>query len=75
MIKTSNVDDGGETLSSAVIFDKLKWMTSQEAALYLRVSVGHIRNMVCKGKLRAYRLKSRLRFLRSELDNLMKPAF
>ena len=29
--------------TSATLFDKLKWMTSKEAAHYLRVSAGRVR--------------------------------
>lgn len=57
-----------DSLSSAVLFDKLKWMTSHEAAQYLRVSVGQIRNMVWRGQLKSYRIRNRLRFLRKDLD-------
>jgi excisionase family DNA binding protein len=61
--------------SSSVLFDKLKWMTSKEAAHYLRVSVGQLRNMVYRNQLKSYRLGEapRLRFLRSDLDQLVKP--
>lgn len=55
--------------SSAQLFDKLKWMNSEEAALYLRVTVGQLRNMVWRGQIKAYHLgKNRLRFLRNDLD-------
>ena len=57
--------------TDAVLFDKLKWLDSKEAATYLRVSVGQLRNMVWQGRIKAYRLSSRLRFLRSDLDWLM----
>ncbi len=58
-----------DEFSSAQLFDKLKWMTSEEAASYIRVSVGQLRNMVWRGQLKAYHLgKNRLRFLRSDLD-------
>ena len=52
-------------------FDKLKWMTSKEAAAYIRVSVGQLRNMVWRGQLRSYHLANRLRFMRSDLDHLL----
>ncbi|MCB0308781.1 MAG: M48 family metalloprotease [Bdellovibrionales bacterium] len=56
------------------LFDKLKWMTTQEAAFYLRVSVGQVRNMVWRRQVKVYRLQNRLRFLRSDLDALLKPS-
>ncbi len=64
-----------EELSSSALFDKLKWMNAKEAALYLRVSVGQIRNMVWRNQLRSYKIQNRLRFLRVDLDRLMKPLF
>ncbi len=61
--------------SPVEIFDKLKWMTSKEAASYLRVSVGQLRNMVWRGQVKSYHLKNRLRFLRSDLDVLLTPRY
>jgi len=74
-IGSAAVDSEVNSVSSALIFDKLKWMNSQEAALFLRVSVGQIRNLVWRGELKSYRLQNRLRFLRSDLERLVKPAF
>ncbi len=64
-----------EEFSSDALFDKLKWMNAKEAALYLRVSVGQIRNMVWRNQLKSYKIQNRLRFLRADLDRLMKPLF
>ena len=64
-----------EGFSSEMLFDKLKWMSAREAAFYLRVSVGQIRNMVWRGQLKSFKVQNRLRFLRSDLDRLMKPSF
>lgn len=63
-----------ENQNSAVLFDKLKWITTKEAAQYLRVSVGQIRNMVWRGQVASYRVNNRLRFLRSDLDKIVKPS-
>ena len=71
MKNVSELDAGVESLSSSLLFDKLKWMTSHEAAQYLRTSVGQIRNMVWRGQLTSYRIKNRLRFLRKDLDRLL----
>ena len=64
-----------ESTSEAQLFDKLKWLTSKEAAFLLRTSVGQVRNLVWHGRLKAYHLGSRLRFLRSDVENLLQPAF
>ncbi len=67
-------DEAVET-SDAMVFDKLKWLTSKEAAFLLRTSVGQIRNLVWRGKLKAYHFGTRLRFLRRDVENLLTPAF
>ncbi len=64
-----------EEVSSGALFDKLKWMNAREAAFYLRVSVGQIRNMVWRGQLKSYKFRNRLRFLRTDLERLVKPSF
>jgi excisionase family DNA binding protein len=51
---------------SGLFFENLKWITTKEASIYLRVSVGQIRNMVWRGQVPHYRLNSRLRFLKSD---------
>jgi excisionase family DNA binding protein len=73
MTKTYGVKAAEQSATSTQLFDKLKWMTSKEAAFYLRVSVGQLRNMVWRGQLRAYRFRNRLRFLRSELERQLSP--
>lgn len=73
----TNVTTEENTLSdtsSVLVFDKIKWMTSSEAAFYLRVSVGQIRNMVWRGQVKAYRMNNRLRFLRSDIEKCLRPA-
>jgi excisionase family DNA binding protein len=69
------VTESCEGFSSGALFDKLKWMNAKETALYLRVSVGQVRNMVWRGQLKSYKIKNRLRFLRLDLDRLMRPLF
>lgn len=63
-----------ENQNSALFFEKLKWITTKEAAEYLRLSVGQIRNMVWRGQFTSYRLNNRLRFLKSDLDKIMKSS-
>ena len=67
-------EDSGSLFSGELFFDKLKWMTSKEAAIYIRVSVGQLRNMVWRRQVHSYRLKGRLRFLRSDLDRIVEPS-
>ncbi len=72
MSSTNNVT--AEIQNSAQLFENLKWITTKEAAQYLRVSVGQIRNMVWRGQLPSYRINNRLRFLRSDIDKIVKPS-
>ena len=62
---------GREEPTTEPIFDNLVWMTSAEAAFYLRKSVGAIRTAVCRGQLCARKWRRRLYFKRSELDKLL----
>lgn len=62
---------GGDEISAEPIFDNLVWMTSAEAARYLRKSVGALRTAVCRKQLRARKWRRRLYFKRSELDRLI----
>lgn len=60
--------------SVMIFLNKLKWMNTREAATYIRVSVGQLRNMVLRRQIKCYRLQNRLRFLRTDLDNVLKPS-
>lgn len=49
-----------------------EWLTTEEAAGYLRISVGALRNMTSNGQVPYYKLAGRNRYKRDELRNLMK---
>jgi excisionase family DNA binding protein len=51
--------------------ENLKWLSTIEAAQYLRVSVGSMKNMVYRGQIRSRKLGRRNRFLREELDRVV----
>jgi len=46
-------------------------LTAQEAANYLRLSLGTVYNLVSKGRLRPGRAGNRLRFRREDLDRFL----
>jgi hypothetical protein len=48
-----------------------EWLTSEMAALYLKVSVGVLRNMTSNGLVPYHKLGSRNRYLREDLRNLL----
>jgi len=56
-------------------FENLTWLTSNEAADYLRLpSVGALRVLVCKRRLPFHKLGRSLRFKRVELDRLLEAS-
>jgi len=64
----------GERPPGLLFFDNLVWMTSADAANYLRKSVGALRVMVHRGQLRARKLGRRLYFKKSEIDHLLETS-
>ena len=61
-----------EVRSPRMIFENLTWLTSNEAAEYLRLpSVGALRVLVCKRRVPFHKLGRSLRFKRAELDRLL----
>jgi excisionase family DNA binding protein len=56
------------------LFDNLIWLNTKEAAEFLRVSPNSLRIMVCRGEIPSYKLGKRLRFKKSELDELLESS-
>ncbi len=52
----------------------MEWMTIEEAAKYLKVSVQSIRNYIKSGKLPSYRHGRLIRLKQSDLDAFLRPA-
>lgn len=71
MISSSNA---AEISSADALFDNLVWMTSEEAAAYLRTTVGALRTAVCRGQIRARKWRRRLYFKKIELDLLLESS-
>lgn len=67
MILPINADE-----NSAPIFDNLVWMTSAEAALYLRKSINALHTAVNRGQIRCRKWRRRLYFRKSELEKLLE---
>ncbi len=65
-----------ETLEpSTLLFNNLIWLTTAETALYLRKSQDAVRQMVCRGQLRARKFHRRLYFNKVELDQALNISF
>lgn len=59
--------------SSAIFENRVgEWLSSSEAAEYLRISPNAIRIMVCRGKLKSLKLGSRHRFHVNDLRRLLQ---
>lgn len=60
---------------SAMLFENLKWLTTDDAAKFLRKSTHAIRLMSYKGLIRPRKFGGRLYFKKSELDQLIDTSF
>jgi excisionase family DNA binding protein len=66
---------GMQTRDSKKFLEKLTWLTSNEAADYLRLpSVGALRVLVCKRRVPFHKLGRSLRFKRAELECLLESS-
>lgn len=52
----------------------MEWMTIEEAAKYLKVSVPSIRKYIKSGKIPSYRQGYIIRLKQSDLDAFLSPA-
>ena len=63
-----------KTCDSDVFFDNLVWLTTEEAAQYLRKSANAVRLLVYRGALRARKFRRRLYFKKDELCALIETS-
>lgn len=71
----SHVFDGDTQSPSKEFFDnriKREWLTTDEAASYLSLSPNALRILVCRGRVKAFKLGRRLRFRISDLRSLLE---
>ncbi len=73
MLKSLNGQDMAESQPD-LLFDNLEWLTSKEAALYLRKTYGALKVMVHRGHIRARKFRNRLYFKKSELNELLETS-
>jgi excisionase family DNA binding protein len=50
-----------------------KWLTTDETAQFLRISISALKTMIYRGQIQPYKLGRRNRFLMSDLDRLITP--
>lgn len=65
----------GERLDAHLLFNNLIWLTTEEAARFLRKSSHALRQIIYKGKIHPRKFGGRLYFKRSELDQLIDTSF
>lgn len=63
--------DKGMEHATAALLVPVRWLTTSEAARYLRVSISALKTMIYRGQVRVHKLGRRNRFLREELDRLI----
>ena len=59
---------------SPTLFDNLIWLTTKEAATYLRKSVNAIHVLVYRGQIKARKFSNKLYFKKDELDYLLETS-
>lgn len=67
----SDIGPQGHPSFENQITSPVEWLTSDEAATYLRISVGNLRNETSNGNIPFYKLGRRNRYLKSELTQLL----
>lgn len=72
--KNLRYSNDSESRDSNEIFNNIIWMTTEDAAKYLRKSADAIRHLVFRGDLKARKFKRRLYFRRDELDEMLDLA-
>ena len=73
-LELSTIDFATVRNSDGAKVEDLTWLTSKEAAFYLRKTVNALHIMVRRGHLRPRKLQRRLYFRRLELDRLLESS-
>lgn len=65
-----------EPLLGSLLFDnRIEWLTTKEAAAYLRVSEGNLRTKVSRGQIQVHgKLGNSWRFRRDKLDDQLNSS-
>lgn len=74
-LKFDQYNQVDEAKYSSTLFDNLIWLTTDEAATFLRKTSHALRQLVYKGKIRPRKFAGRLYFKRTELDTLIDTSF
>ncbi|MBY0472110.1 helix-turn-helix domain-containing protein [bacterium] len=69
-----NIETATDREPEEMVFDRLTWLDSKEAAKYLRKTANALRIMVYRGYIRPRKFRRRLYFRRIELDRLLESS-
>jgi excisionase family DNA binding protein len=61
----------GEEMKENINEEKQEWLTTDEAAEFLKVSAGCLRNLTSNGQVPFYKFGKRNRYLKSELHEML----
>lgn len=70
----SNIETATVSETSDESFDSLIWLSTKEAAKYLRKTVNALHIMVMRGYIRPRKFRNRLFFRRIELERLIESS-
>lgn len=65
---------GSSNHRASLLFENLIWLTTKEAAVYLRKSVNAIHLLVNRKQLKARKFNNRLYFKKKELDYVLETS-
>ena len=74
-IQSEKIYHSGELNKARSLFENLIWLTTDEAATFLRKSSHALRQMTYKGKIRPRKFGGRLYFKKAELNDLVDTSF
>jgi hypothetical protein len=72
ILATTRFSSSSDKINSDTLFNNKIWMDSKEAANYLKISVGSLRNAVYRKQVLARKFRRRLYFKISELNRLLE---
>lgn len=74
ILNKNSYNESVDYSESMKLFNNLIWMNSEEAAFFLRMTVGALRTAVCRGQIKAKKFQRRLYFKRKDLNSLLENA-
>lgn len=72
ILTATRYSSSSDNYNSDMFFNNKIWMDSKEAANYLKISVGSLRNAVYRKQVLARKFRRRLYFKISELNRLLE---